>query len=45
MLPILTDRREYRELLFDLSDNGRIDNPLIREKAERLLAALAEALV
>lgn len=41
---MLNDIRQYRELLFDLADNGRIDQPENRARITRLRDALAEAL-
>jgi len=43
-LTVLTDPRRYRELLFDLADNGRIDQPELRERITRLRDVCAEAL-
>lgn len=45
LFPDIGDKEQYANILLDLSDNGRIDDPEIRRKvrrgAEALLAALA----
>ncbi len=42
---VLNDKRQYLELLFDLADNGRIDQPELRERITRLRDVCAEALI
>lgn len=44
LFPDIDDKEQYANILLDLKDNGRIDDPDIRRKvrrgAEALLAAL-----
>lgn len=44
LLPILTDRAEYRALLLDVADNGEINDEANQEKTIRFAIALIESL-
>jgi hypothetical protein len=44
LLPILTDRAEYRALLLDLADNGEINDEVNQDKTVRCAIALIESL-